>query len=135
MNGGAPSCCIYTPRYCHQAPTTGVTGSRSVSCWASWWVLRWQNKALRIEAGVTLSLVLCCCLPFLFSLRKCVCWGCVCASIPHPPRLCPPFDSLSSLSLLVFSLLVSAWVPLARSLYFPQNLSLSCCLFFPSFFL
>ena len=40
---------------------------------------------------------------------------------------------LSPLSLLVFSLLVSAWVPLARCLYFPQNLSLSCCLF-SSFF-
>lgn len=86
--------------YGHQAPATGVTGSRAVSCWASWQMLRWQNKALRIEAGVSLSLVPCCCFSSLFSLCiwECVCWACVSAGIPHPPRLCPPFDSLSSFS-------------------------------------
>ena len=120
--------------YGHQAPATGVTGSRAVSCWASWQMLRWQNKALRIEAGVSLSLVPCCCFSSLFSLCiwEYVCWA-VCL-LAFPILLAYALLSiLSPLSLLVFSLLVSAWVPLARCLYFPENLSLSCCLF-SSFF-
>ena len=107
MNGGVSSplwshrhAAFTRPCHGHQAPATGATGSRAGPCWASWPMLRWQNKALRIEAGVSLSLVPCCCFSSLFSLCiwECVCWACVSAGIPHPPRPCPPFDSLSSFS-------------------------------------